>query len=99
MENIHKYLRKLFALTPDESIIVFEQAIKAKNNQYLSVNRDSNFILYLAQKITYKIVLLIDFLGKLLFYQQKAQINKINPKCLNNNNINSVVNFCIQITK
>ena len=25
LENIHKYLRKLFALTPDESIIVFQK--------------------------------------------------------------------------
>ena len=66
--------------------------MESKNNNYLSVNRDSNFLLFL--KISFKIILLIDFLGKLLFYHKNCYVNIINPKCLNNRNIIGVIDFC-----
>lgn len=99
LENIHKYLRKLFALTPDESIIVFKKAIESRNNNYLSVNRDSNFILFLAQKISLNIILLIDFLGKLFFYHKNCYVNTINPRCLSNKNIKNVIDFCKKVVE
>ncbi|VVU95416.1 short chain dehydrogenase [seawater metagenome] len=95
-ENIHYYLRKVFSLKPDDSISVFRGALNYEGDEpiYLSVNKNSELFLYLANKFSYKFMLANDFLGKLFLYSKVAEVNTKYSESIKEDNVKKVVDFC-----
>ena len=98
-ESIHKPLRKIFALKPEDTIEVFRGALDYNGSDpvYFSVNKESKFFLYLTNKLSYSFMLVNDFFGKLLLKSDKAEINISSPNSQNTETIDKVVEFCISI--
>jgi short-subunit dehydrogenase len=98
-ERIHKHLRKIFALKPEDTIEVFHGALDYNGDDpiYFSVNKESKIFLYLTNKLSYSFMLVNDFLGKLLLKSDKAEINISSPNSQNSETIDKVVDFCTSI--
>lgn len=87
-EWLHKYIRRIFALKPADTVRLFENAIETSytSHVYLSPYRNSYVMTWL-RKCTPQFMLLNDFLGKLLFWTGKPELTDINPKCFQDHKV------------
>jgi short-subunit dehydrogenase len=95
-ESIHKYIRKVFALNPDDVLYLFESAFEYLGNSsiYYSTNIDSIILNNLSYYLNSNILLLNDFFGKILYKTGKTEIIQRSLYSQLDTTLEGVVNFC-----